>query len=226
MSEAAIAKLRAEADRLRRVIADAQTRLDEIRELIRLLEKFGSVIEQRPVDIETAALNAIDKVVRRHQDLRRPSTQKDRITNACEIILSDGRRRMSRALLVDLRSRGIEVPGNDPATNLASYLSRDERFVSNKRLGGWTLASLETVSVSLEFEPVAERAGGLPSLLLAPATTTPKPSLSALLAKADLLQKAKPGSAPTLPGLFTNGASEEGPTRAAGSTAAGGDEIG
>jgi hypothetical protein len=67
-------------------------------------------------------------------------TKKDRILSTSAEILSDGRRRTSKELLGELKERGVEVDGNDPATNLASYLSRAEGFESNRRDGGWGLA--------------------------------------------------------------------------------------
>jgi|GEM_PF-3162013 len=39
-----------------------------------------------------------------------------------------------------LRSRGIQVPGTDPASNLSAMLSKARNFISHGR-AGWTLAS-------------------------------------------------------------------------------------
>jgi len=75
-------------------------------------------------------------------------TKHSRIISACEDILGDGRRRLSRELTKDLHERGIEVRSGTPDANkeaaaLSSYLSKEKAiFVSDVKAGGWTLKRL------------------------------------------------------------------------------------
>jgi hypothetical protein len=68
------------------------------------------------------------------------TAQRERILDAAERILSDGRRRSTRDLLTELTRFGISPGGNNPVQNLSTYLSREkERFSTDARLGGWTV---------------------------------------------------------------------------------------
>lgn len=69
--------------------------------------------------------------------LSRPSA-KDRITSAVADILADGEPRHTRALLAILEKNGIEVGGSDKVIALSVLLSRDPRFVANRKIG-WSL---------------------------------------------------------------------------------------
>lgn len=84
-----------------------------------------------------------------------PPTMRERITNTCALILADGRFRTTRLLVRELHDRfGVVVSGKDPVANLASYLSHDDRFVSSKRHGGWSLRQL-----SIEGRPDGDASG-------------------------------------------------------------------
>jgi len=63
---------------------------------------------------------------------------------ACDSILSDGRRRVSKEIVPELAKLGVSLNhSKDPAGLLASYLSREKnRFVSDVKQGGWTLTRL------------------------------------------------------------------------------------
>jgi hypothetical protein len=164
-------KLTAEEERLRKVIADAQKTLNGIEEFRRLKSHLKPVLSG---DIQDAGglahLGAVAESVEFSlaRKTGRAATLKDQILDACEEILTDGRRRFSRELLRELAYKGVMLTGRDPATNLASYLSREKaRFQSDKKAGGWALVRL--------------------------------------------IKQTRPGSAPTLPGLHTNGAAERRP---------------
>jgi hypothetical protein len=74
---------------------------------------------------------------------RKPKSQRQRIIEAADMVLSDGRRRLSRELLPELTKLGVIVGGKDPSGNLAAYLSREkERFHTDQKRGGWTLTRM------------------------------------------------------------------------------------
>jgi hypothetical protein len=132
-----LVNLNAEAERLRRIIQDAQKSLSEITSMIPFVEKYGPILSgPKPVG------NSVDIVSARLRGELKVS-KKDRILRASEHILADGKRRISRQLLSDLMLSGVEVGGSDPVLNLSSYLSREkDRFTSNLKAGGWTLVRL------------------------------------------------------------------------------------
>lgn len=66
-------------------------------------------------------------------------TKKETILVTAAQILSDGRRRTSKELVDELKTRGVDIGGQDPVNNLAAYLSPDERFESKRAEGGWGL---------------------------------------------------------------------------------------
>jgi hypothetical protein len=110
-----------------------QKELDEVRTLIGLMRKhctpspFQSALEL------TASMTA---------DMKKKLTKQQQIIKGCAAILSDGKRRLSRELLPELEKLGITVGGKNPKSLLASYLSAADDFVSDQKLGGWTLQSI------------------------------------------------------------------------------------
>lgn len=158
------AKLAAEEARLRKVIADAEQRLETIAEFRRAKSDLAPVFKAEPEGVSGpthvgATAESIEFSLGRKTG--RVPTLKEQILDTSEAVLVDGKRRSSRELLRELAYRGIVLGGRDPVTNLASYLSKEkDRFQSDKKAGGWTLVRL--------------------------------------------LKQTRPGSAPTLPGLFSN----------------------
>jgi len=124
-------------------IAHKKAELEELETLYRLSQKYLSQPHPQRVT-QVGALAALAAVTERERTAASfGTTKKDRILNASEFVLSDGKRRISRELLKEIATYGIEVGGEDAAGNLASYLSRERtRFVSDVKLGGWTLKKL------------------------------------------------------------------------------------
>lgn len=79
------------------------------------------------------------------------------VTDACAEILTDGIRRLSRDLLPEFQARGIRLEGRNPKALVATYLSQDERFVSDQRLGGWALRQAPLVAFA--ESPLSKPAG-------------------------------------------------------------------
>jgi hypothetical protein len=110
-----------------------QKDLEEVRTLIGLMRKhctpspFQSALEL------SASVTA---------SMKKKLTKQQSIIEGCKAILSDGKRRFSRELLPELEKLGIHVGGKNPKSLLASYLSAADDFVSDQKLGGWTLQSI------------------------------------------------------------------------------------
>jgi hypothetical protein len=127
-----VAELRAQSEAMNK-------ELEELSLLITLARKYlESQPHDRPKPITADdALRAVQGAVERSQSV----PKRRRIVEAAAEILSDGRRRLSREMLTELLGRGVEVggaPGKE-AASLASYLSKDDQFVSDIKAGGWTL---------------------------------------------------------------------------------------
>jgi hypothetical protein len=127
-------------------IARKRAELKELEELLRLAEKY--LRHAQPVRVTgVGAIGALAMLAQKERNAASfGATKKDRILNGCEFVLSDGKRRISRQLVIELAEHGIRVGGENPGTeaaNLSSYLSREkDRFVSDVKLGGWTLRRL------------------------------------------------------------------------------------
>lgn len=122
--------LRKEAQRLRAMITHAEQRLAEIEQLLVLMEKYG-LLPRGPQAIAGATAD-----LERSLRSRCMPSQRVQVTETCAEILSDGVRRLSRELLPLLEQRGIKLGGRNPKGLLATYLSKDDRFISKQ---GWTL---------------------------------------------------------------------------------------
>ncbi len=135
----ALARLESEAAALKKTIDDSQKRLDDITTLLRLLPKYQSILSKD----QPKSIKGTVEIFREWLDeqSRRQITKRQLITDAAEVILSDGVRRFSVELIKELHAQGIDVGGTNAKVNLASYLSKDNRFESNKKAGGWTLTS-------------------------------------------------------------------------------------
>jgi hypothetical protein len=130
--------LNTEASRLRAQIERDQASLAEIETLLRLVEKYQLSVPHTRVTSE----GALSMVLSAPQHATRSTgeTVKELLLRTAAAILSDGRRRLSRELVHEMKRHGVYVPGEDQAGNLASYLSREkETFESNVKAGGWTL---------------------------------------------------------------------------------------
>jgi len=123
--------------RKKREIEERQKDIAELEELLRLADKHRLEVSV-PISAEVARLSS--------QLAVRPSemqTLRERIIAAAESVLSDGKRRVARELLPEMRKHGVILEGKNPYSNLSSYLSREkDKFVSDVKLGGWTLCRL------------------------------------------------------------------------------------
>lgn len=138
MERTTIESLSREAEELRTRIDKDSSRLSEIEAFLQLAKKLN--VATTVVPIATQLQNVTDQIARAS---RRPQTIKERILDGAEMILADGRRRLSRDIVRDLAKLGVIVGGSDSATNLASYLSREkDRFESDVKAGGWALKQL------------------------------------------------------------------------------------
>jgi hypothetical protein len=133
--------LTTEMARLRTQIQRDQERLLEMETLIRLATKYNLSMPDTRVTAEGALA-----IVNAHQhvnNLPSPLTVKELLIRTAERVLSDGKRRLSRELVRDMLRHGVAVPGEDPAGNLSSYLSKEkDTFESDVKAGGWTLKCL------------------------------------------------------------------------------------
>ncbi len=152
--------LSAEAARLQVLIRESEERLHEVRTLIRLAKEFNLATSPAPEPISSILASRMARLAGLKAN---PASLKSRIIEACEHILSDGERRLSRELLPELARRGVILEGSDPAANLSAYLSKErDRFTSNQKLGGWTLTRLTQRSNNAPSAVVAGtvKAGG------------------------------------------------------------------
>lgn len=136
--EPVVKKLLQERESLVETLAVAQHRLEEIETFLRLCKKFTGLTVPGALDASTAPRQTSPL------EFSEPPVEsgllRDRILNTTARILSDGRRRSTRRLVVELHAQGVSVGGVDPATNLSSYLSKaKDRFDSSAKLGGWGL---------------------------------------------------------------------------------------
>lgn len=113
----------------------AAVELSELQEMKRLMEKY----QVRAAEQASSIVSQVEGKIAASAAM----TVKDRILSGAESVLEDGKRRRPRELLEDMARIGVTVPGENPAQNLSSYLSREkDRFESDPGLGGWTLKRL------------------------------------------------------------------------------------
>jgi hypothetical protein len=142
------ARLEFEAQSLKETIAVASHRLSEIETFLSLGKKFA---DNSP---------RLDGTLGDLLGTYSATTRRDRVLDASERILRDGKRRGVQELLGELESMGVSPGGSEPAQTLSTYLSRDkERFSSDVRQGGWTLRTYEVVASTLKRE--VSTSGGL-----------------------------------------------------------------
>ena len=116
-----------------------QKRLDEIETLLRLSRKYGLLTTgtQSGQTELTVHMERMGLVPEPRHPLRA------RIIASADLILSDGKRRLSRELLPELARYGVVVDGQNASANLSAYLSREKHlFQSSPSDGGWTLTRL------------------------------------------------------------------------------------
>lgn len=128
--QALVGQLELEAQRLNETIAVSQHRLMEIETFLKLGRKFTGQLESNTTLAELMSISE-------------GATQRDRVLDAAEKLLADGRRRSTRELLAELNGFGIQPGGLEPSSTLSTYLSRDDRFSSDVKRGGWTLQKLD-----------------------------------------------------------------------------------
>ena len=157
-------RLELEAGSLREKIAVAQHRLAEIETFLKLAKKFAG---------KSDAPTSWDDLMHAAIGPQPTAAQRDRIVAAAEKILSDGRRRSTRELLVELSRYGISPGGDNPLQNLSTYLSREkERFSSDVRRGGWAVKWAATRVANSENVALASaHASGSTWTTTAPATS-------------------------------------------------------
>jgi hypothetical protein len=131
--EALVRKLEMEASSLRERIAVSRQRLTEIETFLQLGQKLAGRANTGPTVDEMLGAISASAI---------GSKQRDRVLGVAQQLLSDGERRTTRDLLAEMSKFGVLPGGANPALNLSTYLSRDSRFVSDTKRGGWTLASL------------------------------------------------------------------------------------
>lgn len=136
--EKQLEKLDAEIARLQHTINVSSARIEDLRMLRLLFTRYYDVFDTSPVSIEKSAADLLAKLALGGKRV----TKQEAIISGCKEILADGKRRFSRDLLIDLERRGVMVGGKNPKSNLASYLSHDDAFQADTKLGGWTLRSL------------------------------------------------------------------------------------
>lgn len=134
-----ISKLEARAEQLRAEISAMQKNLEEMTTLIVLMKKYLQY-DAKPVRVTSQVIASAVAVAAKQAA---GETKHQRIVRTTDAVLADGRRRLSRQLVVELRERGVEVGGKDEAARLASYLSHEKyRYQSDVKAGGWTLRRL------------------------------------------------------------------------------------
>ena len=152
--------LEAKAAELRQRITDDQKSLQEIETLKSLATKYlpnlvltSSVSPMKRVDMG----NALAAVAHTVNQAKR-ETKRDQIINGVREILSDGRRRQTRALIDSLSLiQGIEIGGTDPVALLSSYLSREKAtFSSDYKAGGWALVQASGRARSDDVAPSSD----------------------------------------------------------------------
>lgn len=133
-----LANIDAEIARVQKDIEAKEKRLHDLTALKILLTEYIDVvgIGLMPISSATAMIGAELLVG------GKKLTKQRKIIEGCKEILADGRRRFARELLVELEKRGVSVGGKNPKSNLSSYLSHDDAFQADTKLGGWTLRRL------------------------------------------------------------------------------------
>lgn len=131
--------------RKKREIEERLKEVAELEELLRLADKHRLEVSV-PI---AASLNRLQAQLEvRPSELQ---TLRERIIAAAESVLSDGKRRVARELLPEMAKYGVKLEGKNPQSNLSSYLSREkDKFVSDVKLGGWTLRSLAVQARALD----------------------------------------------------------------------------
>jgi hypothetical protein len=87
--------------------------------------------------------------------LKEASSHKARVAEGAMQLLASGAPMKTPLLLEQLEARGIDFQAKDKLTNLSAILSRDDRFVSDRRIG-WSLAQKNP-------QDAATSAGSLPT---------------------------------------------------------------
>jgi hypothetical protein len=85
----------------------------------------------------------------------RENSHKARVLSAAVALLADGMAMKTPVLLEQMEARGIEFQAKDKPGNLSVILSKDPRFVSDRR-AGWSLAQKNQ-------QDAATSAGSLPT---------------------------------------------------------------
>jgi hypothetical protein len=107
-------------------------------EAVRLLRAaYGDVSPSSGLDTVSDGLVDIGGAFRRGQIVRENS-HKARVLSAAMEILGSGISLPTRELLERIEQRGIQFNASNKAGNLSVILSKDERFVSDRR-DGWSL---------------------------------------------------------------------------------------
>lgn len=159
--QALVGRLELEAQNLRETIASSSHRLQEIEVFLKLGRKFTGQPESH-----TANITGISELM----NLAPGATQRDRVVDAANKLLTDGRRRTTRELLAEMNGFGVQPGGVDPTSTLSTYLSRDRRFSNDNRRGGWTLSTLaprddHATSLSELMATASDAATGLAALI-------------------------------------------------------------
>ena len=144
-------RLELEAEQLKETIAAANKRISEIEVFLRLGKKFSaprSGLGAADLDPYRNAISISELLDAERMESR--VTQKDRVLEAAKQLLRDRRRRSTRELADELETVGVPIGGAEPSKILSTYLSRDDRFVSDVRKGGWTLKEFDTAEAQIE----------------------------------------------------------------------------
>jgi len=126
-----IAEIEAELEELRTFKRTHQRLLEMSRSAADTTQQSVPIIRRRPVAVTMATVAEKSK--------------RQQIEDAAASLLATQQPLGTQELLTRIAAMGIDVGGNDPMLNLATYLSRSGRFESRRRDGGWRPTSPSTL---------------------------------------------------------------------------------
>lgn len=150
--DSVLQKARLERENISNKIKELNEKLNQIDSFIDMYIKLQSSADHKFSTSEKTRIAGAVRARNRAEPISvvAPSnalTQKEAITSACAELLSTGEHMHTRELLEKLQSSGVIVGGKDKILTVSLILSRDPRFVANRRTG-WSLAGKESDSAS------------------------------------------------------------------------------
>lgn len=117
--------------------AKKKSTLERLAAVKALRAAYGDAAQPTLVEVITSGLGQIVKIAA-EAEVVRENSHKARVLAAAQDILKDGVSRSTAVLLPLIEKRGIQFNAANKAGNLSVILSKDRRFVADRRYG-WSL---------------------------------------------------------------------------------------